>query len=57
MSLFLVNGVAVVDGARNAIIGSGPTDPVSPVAGTIFFNTSQNVLKGWNGTAWIVLLS
>jgi hypothetical protein len=57
MSLFLVNGVAVVDGARNAIIGSGPTDPVSPVAGTIFFNTSQNVLKGWNGTIWIVLLS
>jgi hypothetical protein len=53
---YSVNGTTVINLQRVVIVGSGTTDPASPVAGTTFFNTTTGVLKGWNGTAWVNLI-
>ena len=52
-----VNGTTVVDGSRNIIIGSGSTLPASPTAGTVWFDTSDSILKGYNGSSWVNLTS
>lgn len=50
-----VNGTTVIDASGNVILGSGPSDPVSPVAGQIWFNTTSGTVKGYNGTSWVTL--
>lgn len=50
-----INDIIVIDDSKNVIIGSGSTDPISPSNGTLWFNTSEGVLKGWNGTEWVIL--
>lgn len=39
---------------QNVAIQNLSTDPSSPVAGQIYFNTTDNVLKQYNGSAWKV---
>lgn len=50
-----VNSTITFDSIGNAILGSGSTRPASPATGTLWFNTSTNILEGWNGTAWVSL--
>jgi hypothetical protein len=52
---FLVGSNIVIDNSANIIIGSGASNPASPTAGTIWFNTTTGILVGWNGSAWINL--
>jgi hypothetical protein len=52
---FLVAGTVVINSGGNVIIGSGASNPASPTAGTIWFNTTLGRLVGWNGSAWINL--
>ena len=37
---------------QNVAIQNLSTDPANPVAGQIYFNTTDNVLKQYNGSAW-----
>ena len=37
----------------NARVHNNASDPLSPVAGQIYFNTTENVLKFYDGTQWI----
>jgi hypothetical protein len=52
---FLVGANIVIDNSANIIIGSGASNPASPAAGTIWFNTTLGRLVGWNGSVWIDL--
>lgn len=54
---FLINNTVVIDNNSNVIIGSGATRPASPQQGTLWFNTSSNILEGYNGSVWITLCS
>jgi hypothetical protein len=38
---------------RNAVIQNLGTEPVSPSAGQIIYNTVKNLFGYWNGTAWV----
>lgn len=38
---------------RNAIIQNLGTEPASPSAGQIIYNTVKNLFGYWNGTAWV----
>ncbi len=44
----------LADGAATSekIDITGATDPVAPANGQIFYNTSQDTFKTWNGTNW-----
>ena len=42
---------------NNAIIYGTTTDPGSGSAGQLYYNTSTNLLKYWNGTSWQALTS
>lgn len=37
------------------VFESGTTEPASPVKGTVYFDSTANVLKLWNGTVWVNL--
>lgn len=50
-----VGSINVIDDSRNVIIGSGSTNPASPTAGTIWFNTTTGKLVGWTGSIWVDL--
>lgn len=36
-------------------VNSGPTPPPAPTPGTLWYDTTLNVLNYWNGTSWIAL--
>ena len=40
------------DGNYGLAVGSGATDPVTGIAGALFFNTNDTVLKVYDGSAW-----
>jgi hypothetical protein len=42
---------------QNVALQNLSSDPSSPVAGQIYFNTTDHVVKQYNGTAWKVLTS
>ncbi len=41
----------------NAVLQNLATDPASPVVGQIYYNTVDNIVYGWNGTAWIDMMA
>ena len=38
---------------QQAVIQTASSDPSSPVAGQIYYNTTDNVLKFYNGSAFV----
>ena len=38
---------------QQAVIQTASSDPSSPVAGQIYYNTTDNVIKFYNGTAFV----
>lgn len=40
----------------NAVVQNLATAPSSPLQGQIYFNTGDNILYGWNGTAWVDMM-
>jgi hypothetical protein len=43
---------AAPDDFSEKYLGSFPTDPVSSIEGTLYWNTTDNLFKVWNGTTW-----
>lgn len=41
----------------NAVLQNLSTHPSSPVKGQLYMNTTDNVVYGWNGSAWIDMMS
>ncbi len=54
-----INNTVVIDNSSHCIIGSGTTAerPASPPSGTLWFNTTLNVLEGYNGSTWVSLIT
>lgn len=54
-----VRGTLAFDANSDFRLPAGTTNqrPVSPVAGMIRFNTTNNNIEGYNGTAWINIMS
>ena len=48
------DGTIPANNATNNPTASGATDPATAVTGEFFFNTTDNKLKVWNGTAWVL---
>jgi hypothetical protein len=51
---FSVNSITVVHEDRSIQVSSGSTRPASPIAGQIWFNTSNNSLEVFDGLKWII---
>ena len=43
---------APTDGNYGLAVGSGATDPVTGIAGALFFNTTDSILKVYDGSLW-----
>ena len=39
--------------SSDAVVKLGSSEPADPQLGEIFYNSSSNILKVWNGTSWI----
>ena len=50
--LFLTNINLNKNELQNAVIQNLSTDPANPKSGLIYFNTTDKVLKQYNGTSW-----
>lgn len=50
----VINTNTVISSGLALKVSSGATDPASPSVGMIFFNTTQGVLKVYDGTQWVL---
>lgn len=55
MPQFLSNIDLTKNELQNVRIQNLASHPTNPVAGQVYFNTTDNVFYGWSGTAWINL--
>lgn len=49
---FINNSKTGISGAPVAIVYSGTTAPANPSTGTIWYDTTNNSVKRWSGSAW-----
>ena len=40
----------------NAVLEHRSSDPTSPIEGQMYYNTNDQVFKGWDGSSWISLI-